>query len=390
MVGFAVLLGVLALAAWTYLTLFHGRFWHADQRLTSMLREPEVWPEVVAVVPSRNEADLVAEFVALLLHQDYPGRLSIILGNDRSTDGTAEAVLGTDGAQIVQKRLMVFPGQPLPCGWVRKVWAMAQGLEQAATHAAHARYILFTDADVGHAPDAIRHMVAKAEAEELDLVSHMVRLRRETFWERLLIPAFVFFQKLCSFPRLNHPASGVAAAGGTMLARRAALDQIDGVSAIRDTVIEDCALAHAIKARGAIWFGLAEKICGLRRYKGLDAIWQMVARSALTQPGHSWLLLAATVILMPMLYTVPPATAGAGLPMGEPWVAVFSITGWLLMLLCYFPTLQLYGRPKWEAALLPAIGFLYALMTVDSARGYLRGEGGNWKGRSYSAPTHGQ
>ena len=392
MVGFAVLLGVLALTAWIYLTLFHGRFWHADQRLTSRPREPEVWPEVVAGVPARNEADLVAEAVDSLLRQDYPGRLSIILVDDRSTDGTAEAALATDRARTAQTRLVVVPGQPLPYGWVGKVWAMAQGLEQAATHAAHARYILFTDADVGHAPDAIRHLVAKAEAEELDLVSLMVRLRCETFWERLLIPAFVFFfQKLYPFPRVNHPASGVAGAtGGTMLARRAALERIDGVSAIRDAVIDDCALARAIKARGAIWLGLAEESRSLRRYEGLDAIWQMVARSAFTQLGHSWLLLAATVILMPMLYIVPPATAVAGLAMGEPWVAVFGITGWLLMLLCYLPTLRLYGRPKWEAALLPASGFLYTVMTIDSARGYLRGEGGNWKGRSYSAPTRSQ
>ncbi len=389
MVSFALLLAALALAAWIYLTLFHGRFWHADQRLPPATREPETWPEVVAIVPARNEADLVGQAVASLLNQDYAGPLSIILVDDRSSDGTTEAVLDAIRTRNAKARLAIVPGQPLPHGWAGKVWAMAQGLEWAASDVPHARYILFTDADVGHAQGAVRHLVAKAEAEELDLVSLMVRLECESGWERLLVPAFVFFfQKLYPFPRVNRPASSMAgAAGGTMLARRAALERIGGMSAIRDAVIDDCALARAIKARGAIWLGLADATRSLRSYEGLDDIWRMVARSAFTQLRHSWLLLAATVIFMTVLYIVPPVMAFAGLAMGDPWVTAIGFAGWLLMMLCYLPTLRHYGRPTWEAALLPASGFLYTLMTIDSARSHLRGEGGNWKGRTYSAPA---
>ncbi|MEO5338269.1 MAG: glycosyltransferase [Magnetospirillum sp. WYHS-4] len=358
------------LLAWVGLLLFRGGFWKADQRLNGA-PDREHWPDVVAVIPARDEAPTIGATVASLLGQDYPGRLHVVVIDDNSTDGTAAAAGISD-------RLTTIAGQPLPAGWTGKLWAVHQGIMEAVRQMPDARYLLLTDADILHEPGNLRRLVDKAEWDSLDLVSLMVHLRCESFWERLLIPAFVFFfQKLYPFPWVNDPDRRTAgAAGGCMLVRRETLEQAGGIAAIRDRVIDDCALAALLKKEGPIWLGLArDGTRSLRAYESLGDVWRMVARTAFVQLDRSVFKLVGTVAGMAFLYLLPPLGALAGHPS--------ALLAWLLMAYAYGPTLVIYRRPAWESLLLPVAAFLYTLMTLDSARRHWLGKGGAWKGRTY-------
>ncbi|MDA0703950.1 MAG: glycosyltransferase [Proteobacteria bacterium] len=378
----ATAVAALSLLAWLYLILFHGRFWRADQRLGHDAA-PETWPAVAAVVPARDEADVVGAAVQSLLTQDYPGRFQVFLVDDESADGTAEAARAAAPAGR-ENVLTVLATEVRPPGWVGKMWAVATGVAAAtANQAERPVYLLLTDADIAHPEDGLRRLVAKAEAGRLDLASLMVRLHCRDGWERLLVPAFVyFFQKLFPFPRVNDPRSGIAAAaGGCMLVRASALETVGGIAAIRGAIIDDCALAAALKPKGPIWLGLAEDHRSLRPYEGLGGLWQMVARSAFAQLRHSWLLLIGTVLGMVLLYLAPPVLGLWSLVEGWGFAATAGLAAWAIMAATLVPTLRLYGRPLWEGFLLPVSGLLYTAMTVDSAIAHASGRGGAWKGR---------
>ncbi len=380
---------ILSLFVWIGLILFWGRFWWADQRLLpAPARDPgRKWPDVVAVIPARNEAPTIGRTVSSLLAQAYPGKLEVIVVDDNSEDGTGDIVRRAAAAAKASRRVHLVEGAPLAVGWSGKLWAVEQGIAAAGKIAPRARYVLLTDADIEHDADNLRGLVAKAEAENRDLVSLMVRLNCQTFWERLLIPAFVFFfQKLYPFPWVNDPTRRLAAAaGGCMLVRRQALAAAGGISAIRGRLIDDCALAALIKRGGSIWLGLATKTRSLRRYTRLTEVWDMVARTAYEQLGRQPLAVAGAALGMAVLYVAPPLAAVVGLVAGQGDLLALGLGGWALMVLAYWPTLRRYGRPVWVGAALPVAGLLYALMTVDSGLRHWRGRGGAWKGRTYGA-----
>ena len=381
---------VTSLAAWVYLAVFHGRFWRADQRLDAALPRPESWPAVAIVIPARNEAATIGRAVSSLLAQDYAGALALVVVDDGSRDGTAQAARSAaQAARGHSGRLTVVTGRPLADGWTGKLWALSQGVEAAASLLPDARYVLLTDADIEFDPAEMSRLVAKAEAEGLDLVSLMVRLNCTGGWGRLLIPAFVFFfQMLYPFPRVNDPARRIAAAaGGCMLVRRDALARAGGFEVIRHHLIDDCALARAIKRGGPIWLGLAGGTTSMRVYRGLGGIWDMVARTAFVQLGESLAVLAGAVAGMALVYVAPPVAAVAGVWSADGLAALAGTAAWALMALCYRPTLGDYGGSGWRAALLPLAALFYCAMTVDSARRSMAGHGATWKGRSYPRGT---
>ena len=385
MSGFAITLAGLAVVIWLYLLWFHGNFWRADQRLGFEISGPRTWPGVVAVVPARNEAEAIGRSVTSLLAQDYPGEMKLIVVDDNSEDHTPALAEQAAAAAGASHRLTLVRAETVPPDWTGKLWALAQGVRCAESLAPDAAFLLLTDADVEHDPANLRQLVAKATAERLDLVSLMVLLPCRSRWEKLLIPAFVFFfQKLYPHRRVNDPrAPAAAAAGGCMLVRREALAPAGGFEAIRGELIDDCALARAIKARGPIWLGLTETARGLRHYQGLKDIWDMVARTAYHQLRYSPLLLAATVAGMALAYLVPPLAAVIGSSLGDARVALLGIAAWLLMMRCYGPTLELYRRPWLSGLGLPVAALLFSLMAIDSARRHRLGVGGAWKGRTY-------
>lgn len=373
-------IAALALSIWLYLVVGRGAFWRASVRDESTPNaEPQLWPRVVAVVPARNEADVIAESVGSLLVQDYPGSFEVILVDDQSGDGTAGQA-GAAAADIrTERRLMIVSSRALPGGWTGKVWAMKQGIDHSDRLEQPPDYVLFTDADIACASDALRRLVARAEAGGLVLTSLMARLRCETLAERALIPAFVFFfQMLYPFAWVNRrDREMAAAAGGCMLVRRDALHEAGEIEAIRNTLIDDCALARKLKSVGPIWLGLTDRVRSLRPYPRVAHIRRMVSRSAYDQLRYSPIRLAATIAGMTMTFLVPPffALFGAG-----PSQAL-AASAWGLMALAFQPTLRFYRvSPLWGIAL-PAIAFTYMIFTLDSAYQHLRGRGGLWKGR---------
>jgi len=373
---------------WLGLTFARGGFWKSNERL-GPAGERTDWPEVVAVIPARNEASTIGRTVASLLGQNYEGPLQVIVVDDNSDDSTAAAARHTAGQT---ERLHIVQGKPLKPGWSGKLWAVQQGIEATAHRAPDAVFVLLTDADIEHAPENLRELVWKAEADQRDLVSLMVLLRAESFWEKLLIPAFVFFfQKLYPFAHVNDASKRTAAAaGGCMLVRRKTLERAGGIARIRNRLIDDCALAGVIKDNGPIWLGLTDRTRSLRAYDHLSEIWNMVARTAFVQLDHSVLNLVGRMVGMTILYLVPPSAVVFGLAGGREeggviLIGVLGAAAWVLMAVLYLPTLKLYRIfPLWSLSL-PLSGLLYSLMTLSSAVRHWRGSGGAWKGRSYSA-----
>jgi squalene synthase HpnD len=386
------LLAVLSLVAWVGVLASRRGFWLCDQRLDKQSATPGLPPEVVVVIPARDEAPTIGETVRSLLNQSYPGKLRMIVVDDNSTDGTAKAARA--GAALVSdgpERLTVISGKPLETGWSGKLWALHQGLSAIPDVLPGASYVLFTDADIEHAPGNIARLVSQCERNGLAMASLMVKLRCRSVWERLLIPAFVFFfQKLYPFPQVNDPKSPLAgAAGGCILARRSSLEAIGGIFAIRGALIDDCTLAARLKETGPIWLGLAGRTRSLRPYDDLWEIWRMVARTAYVQLRHSPLLLLGSVLGMILIYLVPPLAVVLGTIQGDWSALIVGLVVWLGMAVLYRPTLKLYRQSMVMGMLLPIAAFLYTLMTVDSARRHYAGRGGEWKGRAYSAAGHG-
>lgn len=336
------------------------------------------------MVPARNEADVIAATVAALAAQRYPGPFAATIVDDRSDDGTGTAARGAIPAGVP---FSVVAARERPAGWAGKVWAMSEGVAAARAAGARPAYWWFTDADVEHEPETLARLVATARTLDRDLVSQMVALHCETPWERLLIPAFVyFFCLLYPFAWINDDRRSTAgAAGGSMLLSADLLERIGGLDAIRDALIDDCRLAAAVKSRGGrLWLTLATRSRSVRPYGGLAPIWGMVARSAYTQLGYSPLLLAGTVAGMALLYAVPPAALAVGIATRRPLLALPGALAWATAARTYAPMVARYRAPGWLAWSLPLAGLLYTAMTVDSARRHLRREGGAWKGRTYA------
>ncbi|MFF4580294.1 glycosyltransferase [Streptomyces sp. NPDC001389] len=378
-----------SLAAWLWLTLAQGMFWRTDTRLPPRTA-PARWPSVAVVVPARDEAEVLPRSLPSLLAQDYPGEAGIVLIDDGSTDGTADLARRLAAEQPGLPLTVLTPSDPPP-GWTGKLWALRHGITHATRGAPDTpEYLLLTDADIAHEPDSLRELVAAATTADLDLVSQMARLRVVSVWERLVVPAFVyFFAQLYPFRRINRPASRTAAAaGGCVLLRTEAAVRAGIPDSIRQAVIDDVALARAVRGSGGrIWLGLAERVDSVRPYPALADLWRMVSRSAYAQLRHQPLLLAGTVAGLVLVYLVPPTALLAGLAADRPAVAAAGGAAWLLMAGTYLPMLRYYRQPAVLAPLLPFTALLYLLMTVDSAVRHYRGRGAAWKGRTYARPS---
>jgi hopene-associated glycosyltransferase HpnB len=375
-------LSCLSLLIWCVLLFFRGGFWRARPAAPIATAPRDAWPAVAAVVPARNEADVIAQAVGTLLAQEYPGPFHVIVVDDHSTDGTADAARAAALQLQCSDRLTVLTAKPLPPGWSGKVWAQSQGIEAVRTLGLPADFLLLTDADIGHPTDAVTQLVARADAEKRDLVSLMVRLRCDSLWEKALIPAFVFFfAKLYPFSWVNNPRNKTAAAaGGCMLVRRTALEEAGGIESIRAELIDDCSLAARIKHRGEgrhpIRLDVAARSVSLRPYDNSGEIWNMIARTAFTQLRYSGWLLAGTLAGMTIIYLIPPIAALLLGPLDWPaWLT------WAAMCCAYAPMLRYYGRSPLWAPFLPLVALFYVGATFASAVRYWRGKGGQWKAR---------
>jgi hopene-associated glycosyltransferase HpnB len=367
--------GAASVAVWLYLLAARGGFWRMGDAVEPGVM-PGAAPSVVAVIPARNEAETVGRAVASLAAQRYPGALHIVLVDDASADGTGDAARADASPGI----LTVVRGRPLPPGWTGKLWAVDQGVREAARFSPD--YLLLTDADIEHPPGNVAALVARAEAGGIDLVSYMATLGCRTFAERALIPAFVFF-----FFMLYPPAwvadprrATAAAAGGCMLVKRTALERIGGLAAIRGELIDDCALARAVKTSGGrVWLGLSAATHSIRGYAGWAEIENMISRTAFTQLHYKAVLLAGTAAGLAVTYLLPPALA-----MGAPGGAArwLGAAAWVLTSAAWMPVLRFYRRSPLWAPFLPLVAAFYLGATFHSTVAYWRGRGGMWKGRA--------
>jgi hopene-associated glycosyltransferase HpnB len=382
-----VVLSLIPLIAWLYLLCGRGWFWLGRERDDAFaLDETEAStpaPAIVAVIPARNEEEFVAQSVGSLVAQDYAGRLSIIVVDDQSTDGTAAVARAAAGAAGEARGVVIVAGRDAPPGWTGKLWAMRQGLE-VADRESEATFVLFADADIAFKPYVLRRLVGIARARSSVLTSLMVRLRCESAAERWLTPAFIFFfQMLYPFAWANDPKrKTAAAAGGCMLVQRDALVAAGGLEALRGALIDDCSLAAIMKQQGTIWVGLTESAFSLRPYPSFAEFGRMVSRSAYAELRYSPLRLVGAVAGMSLVYLAPPLLTIFARGSAQ----LSGALAWALMALCLAPTMRLYRRPIVEGLALPAVAAAYVAFTLKSALQYWRGQGGAWKGR-VNAPS---
>ena len=377
------IIAFIPLAVWCYLAIGHGGFWRCAER-DGDERPLSRGPRVAIIIPARDEAAGIGRCLESLLGQDYGGPVRVVVVDDNSGDGTAAVARRAARDCRAEDRLTIVPGAPLSAGWTGKLWALRQGIAEAIGDRADApEYLLLTDADIVYAPTMVSWLVAHAESRGDVLTSLMVKLSCDSLAERFLIPGFIFFfQMLYPFAWVNRgDRATAAAAGGCMLIRAQALRGAGGIEAIRDALIDDCALAKRLKAQGPIWLGLTTRVTSIRPYPHWRDIAAMVSRSAYAQLDYSPLRLAGTVAAMTLVYLVPPVTALTA----SGTAFLFGVSTWALMAILYQPVLRLYRlSPLWGLAL-PAVAFAYVLFTIESALASRRGQGGLWKGRFQAA-----
>ena len=367
-------LALAALLIWIIVLLLPWRPWSVRERLEADPgRRDDVLDDVTVLIPARNEASVISRTLEGLARQGTG--LDVLVVDDQSSDGTADAA-----RRSALTGVRVITGAALPEGWTGKVWAQAQ----ARPHIERP-LILLLDADIELAPGLIGTLRGELRARRVGLASLMAELAMQGFWERLLLPAFVYFFKLIYPFRISNSPSGrvAAAAGGCVLLETRVLDAIGGFESLSDAIIDDCALARRVKEAGfRTWIGLTRSAVSQRRYRGragLGDIWTMVTRTAFTQLRYSWSLLALCTVLM-MVCLVGPAVLAFS---SEPLTRASAIGAWLAMWIAYAPTLRFYGLTAWWGFAMPAIAALFLAMTWDSARRYLSGERSAWRGRRY-------
>jgi hopene-associated glycosyltransferase HpnB len=367
-----------SLLIWSYLLLGRGSFWLVGRHFSNYLPDHDTPRSVLAIIPARNEAELIGAAVRSLLQQAFSGSLRVIVVDDGSADGTRQAAEQAAASLGAAARLSVITaGAPEP-GWNGKVWAMSRGVLAAA--ALRPDYLLFTDADIAHERDNVAALVSAADTHHYDLVSYMVKLCVQSVAERSLIPAFVYFFLMLYPPAwIRSARSSVAgAAGGCMLIRSQSLARLDGLKTIRSQLIDDCALAQAVKANGGtVWLGLTRTAHSMRPYGSFAEIGQMISRTAFNQLHHSWLLLTATILSLLVTFVSPPLLLFSG----QPIAITLAAAAWILMSISYAPMVRFYGLRSLWCIGLPVIALFYAAATICSAVQYQRGRGGQWKGR---------
>jgi hopene-associated glycosyltransferase HpnB len=370
-----IAIALLPVAIWIVLLTARGGFWRVGPNLAPRGLPPPPVRKIAVVIPARDEAAVISDTLVSLQNQDYDSSaVHIYVVDDNSSDGTAERA-----RSAVPGAVTVIGGKPLPAGWTGKLWALSQGITAALETGPD--YLLFTDADIRHDPHSLATLIAIAETQQYDLVSFMVKLSCSTAAEKLLIPAFVFF-----FFQLYPPAwirdknmRTAGAAGGCVLIRPGALRGIGGIAAIRGEVIDDCALARAVKRSGGrVWLGLTPATVSTRTYERFGDVGAMISRTAFNQLRHSALLLTGTVFGLVVTFLLPLALLFNGFTLA----AILGAIAYGLMTIAYTPMVRFYCLPIWRAALLPVAAFFYMGATIASAIRYWRGVGGNWKGRA--------
>ena len=374
-----IILGMSCLAAWIYLLAAHGSFWKVWRLGSQVSPADTVSGTIAVVIPARNEAEVIGATVQSLLGQSCAESIRIFVVDDHSTDGTAEVARQVAQACGRPEAATVISGRALPAGWTGKLWAVQQGIDQALR--IDPDFLLLTDADIQHGRSNVATLIAIAESGNYDLASFMVKLHCRSSAEKLLIPAFVFFFFMLYPPDwirdMRRKVAG--AAGGCMLIRPQALQNAGGMAAIRGHIIDDCALARAVKVSGGrVWLGVTPDTMSTREYVSFGEIERMISRTAFNQLRHSAALLVGSIAGLAVTYLLPLAL----LLSGNTLLVALGALCWLLMAIAYAPMVRFYGFSAVWALTLPAAATFYMFATVHSAVKFWSGRGGEWKGRA--------
>jgi len=370
----------LTVIIWSYLVLARGSFWSTKNANPDVGDKESFSGSVVAVIPARDEAELIGPVVTSLLNQNVA--MAVVLVDDESSDGTADVARRAAEKTGKADALIVIQSKPLPAGWTGKLWSMHQGIEYA--RASNPAWLMLTDADVLHGPETVANLSRIASQGRYDLVSFMVKLHCESLAEKLLIPAFVYFFFMLYPPAwIRHPRRSTAgAAGGCMLVSRETLERSGGLRAISSAVIDDCALARLVKQHGGrLWLGLTDQSQSLRRYQTFSHIEQMISRTAFNQLKHSSLLLMGTIAGMVITYLAPPLL----LLTGSRLAIFLGAAAWAAMTITYAAVVRHYRLNVAWALTMPLAALFYLGATIHSAVKYWNRSGGEWKGRIQDA-----
>ena len=386
--SFLDLVSFISLCSWIYIIFFHGRknffkdnfFWTNSIIFeNNVIKKEHSNKKICVIIPARNEEKYIEETLQSIKNQKIP-TLHTLVVNDNSTDNTKKVL---ENFKKSYKNLKILNGQKLPQGWVGKVWALKQGVDEANKR--NFEYLLFIDSDIYLDKGVVTKSVHFLEDKNLVMFSLMAKLNSKYFWEKLLIPPFIFFfKKLFPFGRVNDPKDKIsAAAGGFILCKSQIFKQQNWYENIQNKVIDDCNIAKFVKKEGTIWLGLTNLVKSRRTYKNLDEIWKMVSRTAFEQLNFSIIILLICCLGMFLIYLTPYIILTISFFYLEKNLMLINLLTIFLMTIVFIPTMKFYKVDQKYLAFIPLFSSLYIMMTCSSAKNYYSKKGNKWKGRSY-------
>ena len=386
--SFLDLISFISLCSWIYIVFFHGRknffidnfFWTNSIIFEkNIIKKKYSNKKICVIIPARNEEKYIEETLISIKNQNI-STLHTLVVNDNSTDNTQQVL---KNFKRDYKNLQILNGQKLPQGWVGKVWALKQGVDEANKR--NFEYYLFIDSDIHLDKGVVTKSVDFLEDKNLVMFSLMAKLNSKYFWEKLLIPPFIFFfQKLFPFRRVNDPKDSVsAAAGGFILCKSQIFKQKNWYESIKNKVIDDCNIAKFLKKKGAIWLGLTNLVKSRRTYQNLNDIWKMVSRTAFEQLNFSIITLLICCLGMFLIYLTPYFILTISFFDLEKNLMIINLLTIFLMTIVFIPIMKFYRVDQKYLAFIPLFSSLYIIMTCSSAINHYSKKGNKWKGRSY-------
>jgi hypothetical protein len=341
-----------------------------------LLRRPgpaaPVSERVAVLLPLRDEAGRVTPCLTSLLAQEFVPRLEVVVLDDGSTDGTADVVRAVAG-----DRVRLRTGADLPPGWLGKPHAC----HQLAAAVPDASVLVFVDADVVLAPDAVAAAVTLLRTADVQLLSPYPRIvGAGRLVQPLLQWSWLTFLPMRAMERSRRPS--LAAAGGQLLVvDRAGYDAAGGHAAVRGDVLEDIGLARAVKrAGGRIALADGSRLAVCRMYTSWRDLTDGYTKSLWASFG-SPAGAAAVVVVLLLLYAVPPgfalgaAAAGAGVP------ALVGVTAYLLGVVGRVVSARATGGRAWPDALAQPVSVVLFAWLVARSFTLRRQRRLTWRGR---------
>jgi len=325
-------------------------------------------PVVSVIIPARNEEVCLGDCLQSIVAQAGV-EFEVIVVDDHSIDRTREI------AQSFPKVKVIDAG-PLPNGWTGKNNAVTTGARQA-----HGEWLLFTDADTIHLPGSLARALAEARENQVDLLSYSPEQVAVTFWEMAVLP-IVFAELARQYPlaKVSDPNSPDAAANGQyILVEREAYGAVGGHAAFAEDILEDVALARAVKSSGRkIRFRYAADAVRTRMYRNYQQLRDGWTKNlALLFPNPGWLALRTLAF-----WAVPWAVAStraAGILSDLGWDTIVVLTFLLLAIRINRANFPLKMTLLAAVFGMPMFAYLLLRSRIAHNQGNI-----SWKGRTYS------